>query len=239
KIRVYITAAADQWSRIAEVEAYANLSTSPDFSISAAPTSLTLIPGGAASSTVNVTAVNGFTGAVNLALSGCPSGVTCSISSPVNQTATTTPNVPTPAAAATGNFTLTITGTLNAVMHTGTVALTINAPGTLTNVALPANGGTVVASSGTGGAVFTTDGDRKGLAYWNDGTSNSFPDWLEVDFDGIKAISEVDVFSVQDNFSSPITPTPTTTFTLYGLKNFEVQYWTGTAWASIPGGTVT
>jgi hypothetical protein len=26
---------------------------------------------------------------------------------------------------------------------------------------------------------------------------------------------------------------------LYGLRNFEVQYWTGSAWAPVPGGTVT
>jgi hypothetical protein len=29
------------------------------------------------------------------------------------------------------------------------------------------------------------------------------------------------------------------TFSLYGLRNFEVQYWTGSAWAPVPGGTVT
>src|SRR5262249_25662668 len=83
------------------------------------------------------------------------------------------------------------------------------------------------------------DGDRKGVVYWNDNTQSSFPDWLEVDFNGTKVISEVDVFSVQDNFQSPVNPTPTTTFSLNGLRNFEVQYWTGSAWAAVPGGTVT
>jgi uncharacterized membrane protein len=29
------------------------------------------------------------------------------------------------------------------------------------------------------------------------------------------------------------------TFTSWGLRTFEVQYWTGTAWASIPGASVT
>jgi hypothetical protein len=110
------------------------------------------------------------------------------------------------------------------------------------NVALPANGGSVIASSvynGTTKAANAIDGDRKGLAYWNDGTQNSFPDWLEVDFNGSKTISEVDVFSVQDNFQSPSNPTPTMTFSLYGLRNFEVQYWTGSAWTDVPGGSVT
>ena len=29
------------------------------------------------------------------------------------------------------------------------------------------------------------------------------------------------------------------TFSLYGLRDFEVQYWTGTAWLPVPGGTIT
>ena len=29
------------------------------------------------------------------------------------------------------------------------------------------------------------------------------------------------------------------TFNLYGLRDFEVDYWTGSAWAAIPGGIVT
>jgi len=51
-----------------------------------------------------------------------------------------------------------------------------------------------------------------------------FPTGWEVDFNGTKAVSEIDVFTVQDNFQAPIDPTLTTTFTLYGVRNFEVQY---------------
>ncbi|MBI3344747.1 MAG: hypothetical protein HY028_07845 [Gammaproteobacteria bacterium] len=28
-------------------------------------------------------------------------------------------------------------------------------------------------------------------------------------------------------------------FSLYGITTFDVQYWNGSAWAAIPGGTVT
>jgi hypothetical protein len=69
--------------------------------------------------------------------------------------------------------------------------------------------------------------------------SSSFPDWLEVDFNGNKSISEIDVFSVQDNFTAPVEPTQSTTASLYGLRDFEVQYWTGFSWAPVPGGTIT
>jgi hypothetical protein len=44
---------------------------------------------------------------------------------------------------------------------------------------------------------------------------------------------------MQDNFSAPAEPTLTMTFTTWGLRAFEVQYWTGTAWAALPGGTIT
>ncbi len=245
KIRVLVTGTADGvWSRITEIEAYANTSTFPDFSISADPSSLTLLQGDSASSTVTVAALNGFTGNVGLAVTGCPTGATCSLPAFVTPSPTATPtlSVSTTSSTIAGTYTLTITGTQAAVVHTATVSLTVNAPGALTNVALPANGGTALASSAYNsalGAANAIDGNHKGLVYWNDATPSTFPDWLEVDFNGTKTLSEVDVYSVQDNFQAPIEPTPTTTFTLYGLRNFEVQYWTGSAWAPIPGGTVS
>jgi hypothetical protein len=64
-------------------------------------------------------------------------------------------------------------------------------------------------------------------------------DWLEVDFSGSKTINEIDVFSVQDNYSSPADPTQGMTFSQYGLRDFEVQYWNGTTWLPVPSGTIT
>jgi transposase len=245
KIRVFDTATADGvWTRINEVEVYASASTSPSFLVSAIPSSLTLVQGGTATSSVTVTALNGYNGVVSLAVSGCPTGATCSLTTPVtpNPAATSTLSIVASANASTGTFPLTITGTDGVFLHTTTITLTLNPPDTLTNVALASNGGVAVASSTLNSALspaYAIDGNRKGIVYWNDGTSRAFPDWLEVDFNGIKAVSEVDVFSVQDNFQSPADPTPSMTFSLYGLRNFEVQYWTGSAWAPVPGGTVT
>ena len=65
------------------------------------------------------------------------------------------------------------------------------------------------------------------------------PDWLEVDFNGSKTITEIDVFSVQDNYQSASEPTSTMTFSLYGLTDFEVQYWNGSQWVVVPGGSVS
>ena len=115
------------------------------------------------------------------------------------------------------------------------------------NVAAHVNGGVASASStynSLAPPAGANNGDRKGLNWgngggWRDKTLNQFPDWLQVRFNGLKAISAIDVFSLQDNWSAPIEPTPTLSFTQYGVTAFEVQYWTGTSWVPVPGGIAT
>ena len=46
------------------------------------------------------------------------------------------------------------------------------------------------------------------------------------------------MFGLQQNYASPVEPTATMTSS-YALTNFEVQYWTGSALATVPGGSVT
>jgi RHS repeat-associated protein len=114
-----------------------------------------------------------------------------------------------------------------------------------TNVARAANGATASASSAYPGygASGANNGGRKGDSasdYWNDDApANTFPDWLQIDFNGSKTIDEIDVFTVQDNWQNPVEPTETMTFSLYGLTAFDLQYWTGSAWATVPGGSVS
>ncbi len=148
-----------------------------------------------------------------------------------------------------GSYTLTAVATDNqgAATTSAAVLVTVNQPPGRMNMALAANGGAATASSTYNAnypAAGTINGDRRGLGWgagggWNDGTSNTYPDWLQVTFSGSKAIDEVNVFSMQDNYSAPIEPTPTLTFGYWGLRAFEVQYWNGTAWAAVPGGAVT
>ncbi len=114
------------------------------------------------------------------------------------------------------------------------------------NAARPANGGTVAASStyGTGfPASSVIDGDRRGMNWehgggWNDATINGFPDQIQVNFDQTKSINEIDVFTVQDNYQNPVDPTLAMTFSQYGITDFDVQYWNGSAWITIPNGSV-
>ena len=92
------------------------------------------------------------------------------------------------------------------------------------------------------------NGDRRGLHWgngaptgsgWTDSNANAFPDWIEVAFPGPRTVQEVSVFTIQDNYTAPAEPTATMTFTKYGATAYQVQYWTGSAWALVPGGTIT
>jgi len=116
------------------------------------------------------------------------------------------------------------------------------------NVALAANGAVATASSSATGSGFFTSGAINGnyrgpwgnwVEGWNDNTPNVVPDWLQVDFAGSKTIDEISVFSLHDNYTVENTPTETQTFTLYGLLNFDLQYWNSGSWVTVPGGSVT
>jgi hypothetical protein len=115
------------------------------------------------------------------------------------------------------------------------------------NVALSANGSTATASSEypNGGfpATSAIDGEHKGLNWganggWNDGTRDVYPDWLQVDFNGSKIINQIIVYTVQNNFHNPQEPTPLTPADYHGLLDFDVQYWDGSNWVTVPGGSV-
>jgi hypothetical protein len=120
------------------------------------------------------------------------------------------------------------------------------------NVALASNGATAVASSELDAnrpASAAINGDRKGIHWgsdpatgsgWHDATIDDFTDdRLEVTFAGPRRINEINVFSVQDNWTNPSTPTRTMTCTVAGLIDFQVQYKNGSQWTLVPGGNVT
>ncbi|HEX8684968.1 MAG TPA: discoidin domain-containing protein, partial [Pyrinomonadaceae bacterium] len=116
------------------------------------------------------------------------------------------------------------------------------------NVALSSAGATATASSTYVGRSYSPagaiDGERRGVNWesgggWNDETRGVWPDWLQVDFSGSKTVSEVRVYSVQDDFRNPQEPTPLMTCSLYCNESFAVQYWDGSNWVTVPGGAVT
>jgi hypothetical protein len=81
-------------------------------------------------------------------------------------------------------------------------------------------------------------GWHTGSSGWNDGTPDVFPDWIEVNFGRLRSINWINVFTVPDNYRDPSDPDPTLTFTQYGIADFDVQYWTGRAWRTVPNGAI-
>jgi hypothetical protein len=99
------------------------------WSLSAAPGSQNVTPGGTATYTVTATPFNGFSGTVNLSVSGCPTGATCS----VNPTSLTLPpagnstlTVQTSSSTPTGNYTVTVSGNDGSVTHTTSVTVAVS-----------------------------------------------------------------------------------------------------------------
>jgi subtilase family serine protease len=98
------------------------------FQLSASPGVLSIAPGASATATITVQDVDGFTGAVDLAISGLPSGVIASFASnPTTETSLVTLTVS--SSAIRGSYLLTITGVSGGVTATTIVALQVNAPG--------------------------------------------------------------------------------------------------------------
>jgi hypothetical protein len=130
-------------------------------------------------------------------------------------------------------------------------------PQTSVNAASAANGGTATAQNYTADSTFpgyhwqpsyAIDGTRychliqsgnDGNGIWRD--EHGLPSWLEVDFNSSKTINEIDVYTIKD-YPALLTqadPSATDTFTQFGATAFDVQYWTGSAWATVPGGSIT
>ena len=150
---------------------------------------------------------------------------------------------PTPTPTPTPTITPTPTPTITPTPTPAPTATPVPSPtpGSRTNVALSSNGSVASSSSQLSAPGTAIDGVRNWATTgaWKDATADAFPDWLQVDFNGATTIDEINVFGVRDDYLNTADPTQTTTFTLYGLRSFDVQYWNGSAWTTVPGGTVT
>jgi len=140
-------------------------STTPGFSLSAAPSSLNLVAGASAGNTSVVTAMpaNGFTGAINLSCSvagpsGATSPATCSLSSSsvdvTSGAATSTVTVASTSTTTAGAYTVTVTGTGSGaagsapITETATINVAVTAP-TFALSANPNSGSITAGSSAT------------------------------------------------------------------------------------------
>ncbi|MFZ0770091.1 MAG: protease pro-enzyme activation domain-containing protein [Candidatus Sulfotelmatobacter sp.] len=128
---VTITGTSGSLNATTTVSLTVNAAGTPNFTVSASPSSLTITQGGNGTSTITVTSQNGFNSATTLSASGLPSGVTAAFSPnpvtpPANGTVTSTLTLTASATATTGTATVTVTGTSGSLNHSTTIALTVN-----------------------------------------------------------------------------------------------------------------
>jgi hypothetical protein len=244
RVRVNITGAMLSYSRVVELEAWGTAPVGPP------PTTTTL------TSLPNPSTVNGnvaFTATVSgaaptgnvaftesgVALAGCASIALAG----GGNAPTAVCNIST-LSVGTHNVVASYAGDAgNAPSSSAPLAQVVNSSGGQINVALASNGGVASASS-TFSASFPAssinNGDRAGLGWgsgggWNDATGNAYPDWVQINFSGQKTIDHVIVYTLQDNYQSPVDPPDTLTFTQYGVTAFQVQGWNGSAWVNLGG----
>jgi subtilase family serine protease len=130
----------------------------PSFSISTLPDSVAMGPNTSVVVAVHVTPLYGFTGSVNLAVSGLPKGVTATLGTN-SATGESLLTIDASSSAAVGSSNVTITGTSGSVKVTTTLALTIHLP---TFVLF--NSGVVNLGPGTSGQTFIFIGGEYGFS---------------------------------------------------------------------------
>jgi hypothetical protein len=134
---------------IGTVNAYNLVNNWPaGFTLTANPSSLTIVQGRQGTSTITITPVNGFSGSVTLAASGLPKGVTASFN-PDPTTSTSTLTLTASARAKKGKATVTITGTSGSLSATTTLTLTVDGLGSFKLTASPSTLTVAQGSSGT------------------------------------------------------------------------------------------
>ncbi len=136
-IGISFTVGAADAPKISGIEIIPAGPPTPDFSISATPSSQTITAGSGTSYTVNVGALNGFSGSVGLTVSGLPAGATASFNpTSVTGSGSATLSVSTSSSTPAATSTLTITGASGSLSHSTTVTLVVNAAGggTTTNM---------------------------------------------------------------------------------------------------------
>ncbi len=222
---VTITGTSGSLSATTTIALTVNSTTSPAFSISASPTSLTVTQGSSGTSTITVTSTGGFDSATTLSASGLPSGVTASFSTnpvtpPANGSATSTLTLTASSTATVGTVTVTITGTSGSTSHTATISLTVQASSTSPNFTLSLSPSSFTIDDGGSTSTTLTITSVGGFSGSVTLSVNEFPS-------GVSATASENPVRVPKNGSATATitwsasrraPTGTTTIELIGTS---------------------
>ena len=127
-VRATGTGVADATATFALTVTAAPPTQTPAFSMTLTPASLSVQQAASGSATVGLSRSGGFTGAVSLAVSGAPTGVTATVSGSPASGNEATLNVAVGSSVAAGNYTLTLTGSGTGVSdQTASLSLAVTA----------------------------------------------------------------------------------------------------------------
>ncbi|MGA2740422.1 MAG: S53 family serine peptidase [Bryobacteraceae bacterium] len=127
----------------------------PGFTLSASPTSVSVVQGSSGTSTITSTVTGGFDSAVTLSASGQPTGVTIGFN-PTSITGNGTSQMTMTVAASTvaGTYSITVKGTAGSTTATTTVSLTVT--GVNPNFTISASPTTITVARGSSGSTTIT-----------------------------------------------------------------------------------
>src|SRR5947209_5276589 len=189
--------------------------SAPNFTLSAAPGSLTMTQGSSGPVTITVSPQNGFTGSVNLSASALPSGVSAAFSpNPTANTSTLT--LTASAAAAPGTVTVTVTGVSGGLTNTTTITLAVNPVG---NYTLSASPNSVSIFQGTAGASTITVTPQSGFSSSVSLSASGLPSGVAASFSPNPATSTSTLTLTASSTATPGTVTLTITGMSGGLTN--------------------
>jgi len=133
----------------------AGSSSTPGFSLSASPTSVSVAQGSAGTSTITSTVTGGFNSAISLSATGQPTGVTVGFSpTSITGAGTSTMTLTVASSTVTGTYSITVIGTSGSTTETTTVSLTVT--GTNPNFTISASPKTLTVARGTTGTSVVT-----------------------------------------------------------------------------------
>ncbi|MFZ1139020.1 MAG: S53 family peptidase [Candidatus Sulfotelmatobacter sp.] len=138
------------------ISALAGSSSSPGFSLSASPASLSVAQGHSGTSTITSTVTGGFDSAITLSATGQPTGVSVGFSpTSITGAGTSTMTLTVASSTAVGTYKIRVTGTSGSTVESTTVSLTVT--GTTPNFTISASPTSIsVARSSSGTSTITT-----------------------------------------------------------------------------------
>jgi len=244
RIRVVVTQGLGGSSRLAEVEAWSVGGGTPSLASASVGLSSSTSPSNVGDSVTFTATVSGSAGTPTGTVAFLDGSTAICSAAPLSSGQATCAT----ASLAAGTHSITASysgdGTYGASVSTALSQTVNSASGTPVNVALASAGAVATASSSRSASYppsAAINGDRSGAGFgsggvWQDATAG-YPDWLQVQFASTQTIDRVIVYSMQDNYPSPVDPSDTLTFRNYGVIDFQVQAWNGSSWVTL--GSVT